>query len=482
MNKRLFTFLFLWMPLLLSAQEKSFNEFLADSVMEHASVSFCIIDAESGKSIFANCEEKCLIPGSILKLVSSAAALEILGPDHKFQTSLGYTGNLMKHSGILKGDIIITGGGDPSFGSTRFDKYYKGFTDKWIDEIKKTGIKRIKGRVITDDSYFDYQPVPAKWLWEDLGNYYGAGAYGLSVFDNTYEIHFRTSPDSLKQIITTITTPECSFDSTNLTNLLGSAGTKDNGYVFAAPYSTKGWIAGSIPFSNEDYVLKASITDPPYFLAKLIDQKLRSSGVMISGRPTTTRLIHSGISETETTIDRIDSPPLRDIIAALNHESINLYAEHLTRELGKVIGKVGSTEKGIEVIRDFLSLSGINTGGIYLEDGSGLSPMDAVNARTITDVLFFMKKKGKYFNDYYSSLPEPGSAGTLKNHFSDPSFNASTRIKSGSMTRVRSYAGYLKTVSGKYLIFCIIVNNFSGPSSAIISKIEEILKETIQNN
>ncbi|MGD0340858.1 MAG: D-alanyl-D-alanine carboxypeptidase/D-alanyl-D-alanine-endopeptidase [Bacteroidales bacterium] len=479
MSRKTLIFLFLCIPLVSLSQEKSFKLFLADSAIRHSEVSFCIIDADSGKVIFDYNPDKSLIPASILKLVTSSAALELLGPEYTFKTSIGYTGSFNRRSGKLTGDIIIKGGGDPALGSTRFDNYYAGFTDRWAAEIKKLGIKKINGRVITDDSYYDYLPVPAKWLWEDAGNYYGAGAYGLSVYDNTYEIHLRTSPDSLRQLITGITPEECRFE---FANWLVAAGTADKGYIFAAPYSTNGWLAGSIPVSPDDYVLKASIADPPLIMAKVMDQKLRSSGISVAGKPTTTRLLQSGITGTVTPVADIVSPPLKDIVNALNHESINLYAEHLVKELGKTVRDTGSTEAGVDVIKGFLSGTGINTNGMFLEDGSGLSPLDAVNAKAMAGLLLYMKNKGKHFSEFYSSLPEAGKEGTLKNHFSDPVFLGRMKAKSGSMTRVRSYAGYLTTLSGKDLIFCIIVNNFSGPYQEIISHIEEILKETIQSN
>jgi serine-type D-Ala-D-Ala carboxypeptidase/endopeptidase (penicillin-binding protein 4) len=479
MSKRALFFLFILIPLISLSQEKSFKLFLADSVMEHAEVSFCIIDADNGKALFEYNPDKSLIPGSVLKLITSSAAIEMLGPEYTFKTSVGYTGSLNKRSGKLTGDIIIKGGGDPSLGSKRFEEYYRGFTDNWVAEIKKLGIKKITGRIITDDSYYDYLPSPAKWLWEDIGNYYGAGAFGLSVFDNTCEIHLKTSPDNLKPIITGISPEECSSE---LTNRLIAAGTDDNGYVFATPYSTNGWLAGSIPFTSEDYIMNASITDPPLLMAKVMDNKMRASGISVSGKSTTTRLLSSRITETITPVSDIVSPSLKDIVTMLNHESVNLYAEHLVKELGKVFNNTGSTEAGIEVIKGFLSETGVKTDGLFIEDGSGLSPLDAINAKAIAGLLLYMKDKGKYFTEFYSSLPEAGKEGTLKNHFSDPVFEGRMKAKSGSMTRVRSYAGYLTALSGKNLIFCIIVNNFSGPHQEIISHIEEILKETIQSN
>jgi serine-type D-Ala-D-Ala carboxypeptidase/endopeptidase (penicillin-binding protein 4) len=464
---------------LLSAQEKSLNALVSDTSMLHGSISLSIADASTGAILFQYNQEKSLIPASIMKLVTTSAALELLGPDHTFRTRIGYTGAVSKRGRQLNGDIIITGGGDPALGSARFPDYYRDFTDIWTGKIKDKGIRKIKGRVITDDSYFDFMPVPAKWLWEDAGNYYGAGAYGLSVFDNTYGIHFKTSPDSSRQEITSVDPPECSF---RFMNWLVAGGTSDEGYVFAAPYSTNGWLSGSLPVSADDYTLKASIADPPLIMAKVIDHKLRDGGIKISGSPSTARLLQKNPGNSSTLLSEITSPPLRELIIPLNHESINLYAEHLVKELGKQFRHSGTTTAGLDVIRDFLSGAGIDKGGLFLEDGSGLSPLDAVNALTMTRLLCFMKNKGSHYNEFRESLPVAGREGTLKSRFRDPVFEGKMFAKSGSMTRVRSYAGYLTAASGKELVFCIIVNNFEGSSAPVLDRIEEILKETILNN
>jgi serine-type D-Ala-D-Ala carboxypeptidase/endopeptidase (penicillin-binding protein 4) len=479
MKKNILIILLSFLLLPVFSQEKAFKSFLADSVMQHAAVSFLIMDSDSGKIVFEHNSGKSLIPASVMKLITTSAALELLGPDHTFKTSIGYTGKISRLFKTLDGNIIIKGGGDPSLGSINFEEYYAGFTDKWITELQKLRIKDVTGRVITDDSYFDYLPVPAKWLWEDAGNYYGAGAYGLSIFDNTYEIHLSVSTDTTQLFITGITPAECRFE---FSNWLTAAGTADKGYVFAAPYSTNGWLAGTLPSNLKDFTLKASIADPPLIMSKLIDQKLRDAGITVKNEPSTARLIQSPIKAEVRTISEITSPPLDEIIEVLNHESVNLYAEHLVKEIGKVYGKSGSTEKGIQCITEFLNLSGISTEGLFIEDGSGLSPLNAINAEGIVALLYFMKMKGKYFNEFYSSLPEAGKEGTLKNRFTDPVFESNLRAKSGSMTRVRSYAGYFKSASGKEMIFCILVNNFQGTHNVIIHHIEEILKETIQSN
>jgi serine-type D-Ala-D-Ala carboxypeptidase/endopeptidase (penicillin-binding protein 4) len=474
--KSFLIFLFACLALSSFSQERASDIFLSDPSMMHASVSICIADAENGEIIMDYGSGRSLIPASVMKLVTSSVSLELLGPEYTFKTVIGYTGTIDRATGNLTGDIIIRGGGDPSLGSKYFADHYNGFLTNWVSEIKKLGIKRVYGRVIADDSYFDYLPVPAKWLWEDAGNYYGAGAYGLSVFDNIYEIHLKTSSDSSQTIVKEVVPYECRNE---LTNWLVASGTSDEGYVFAAPYSTRGWLSGTIPVNRDDFILKASITDPPLLLSEILNKKLEAEGIDISGDPTTLRIEQKNISEEVIPICVTVSPALSEIIEVLNHESVNLFAEHLLKELGKKYRDKGSTDAGIKVIIDFLQSAGIKTDGMFIEDGSGLSPLDAVNSSELVALLGYLKHNGKFFRQFFSSLPEAGREGTLKSCFRDPVFNSRLSAKSGSMTRVRSYAGYFITATGKDMIFSIIINNYSGPSNNIITGIENIIKEII---
>jgi serine-type D-Ala-D-Ala carboxypeptidase/endopeptidase (penicillin-binding protein 4) len=479
MRKSVFIILLTYLTTSSFSQDKSSETFYADSSLMHASVSLCVAEAETGNIIIDYNSGISLTPASVMKVITSAAALELLGPAYTFKTTLGYTGTLNKRTGRLKGNIIITGGGDPALGSVYFPDQYNNFILNWVAEIQKLGIKRIKGKVIADDSYYDFLPVPPKWLWEDMGNYYGAGAYGLSAFDNSYEIHFKTASDSSRPVIKEIVPDECRY---SLSDLLVASGISDEGNVFSAPYSAEGWLAGKIPAGQDDFVLKASITDPPFLLAKMVTSKLKVSKIKISDNPSTVRSDQNYKPEKIIPISETISPQLSDIIAVLNHESVNLFAEHLIKELGKKIKNTGSTAAGVEVIYDFLKSTGIDTNGMFIEDGSGLSPLNAINTRELVRLLVYMKNKGKYFTEFYSSLPDAGKNGTLKNYFKDPVFDSRLKAKSGSMTRVRSFAGYFTTKKGKKMVFSMIINNYSGSSKNIISEIEDNIRELISNN
>lgn len=456
----------------LAAFPQAVENFLSDTSLLHASYSLCISDSRTGVNVMNINAGKSLAPASVLKLVTSAAAIELLGPYHTFTTTLGYTGTLTK-SGRLEGDIVIKGGGDPAFASPYFALNYGDFPFRWVDEMKVLGIKKITGGIITDDSYYDYQPLPRGWIWEDLGNYYGAGVYGASIYDNTCDIYFNTSVKGTKPELTAIMPEECNSD---LRNYLVAEGLTDRGYVFASPYSTSGWIAGTIPVNTTDFVLSASIPDPPLIFSKVMDREIREAGIEIGGKPSTVRIEGKPIPGYTFIADYV-SPCLYEIIEVLNHESVNLYAEHLVKEMGKKYFAAGTAKDGLQVINSFLDTIGIK--GMFIVDGSGLSPVNSINSDGLVRLLLHMKNQGRHFDYYLSSLPDAGKEGTLKNWFKDPVFDGCLKAKSGSMTRVRSYAGYFTAKSGREMAFAFMCNDFTGSSGNIAAHYEKILKEAI---
>jgi len=249
--------------------------------------------------------------------------------------------------------------------------------------------------------------------------------------------------------------------------------------VYAAPYSTRGWLSGTIPSGDEEIILDASIPDPPLLIAGMLNEKLESEGIEISGDPSTVRLEAENSSDNIKVITETVSPLLTFIIDILNKESVNLYAEHLVKELGKRYENSGTTVAGISVIKDFIAAAGVDTAGLFIEDGSGLSPRNGLNSEALVKLLLYMKVNARHFPEFYSSLPDAGKSGTLSQYFTDPVFESNLRAKSGSMTRVRCYAGYFTSNSGRHLVFSILINNFQGESGYVITSIEEILKEMI---
>lgn len=460
------------------------RDFVNDSSFRHAGISICFRDAESGDLIAEHNKDMALGSASVMKLVTTAVALEKLGPDFRFATRIGYTGYLNPSDSILKGYIVIKGGADPTILSEYFPDYNKDIIDKWVDDIANTGIKEIGGAVVSDAIIFNYHPAPGGWSWSDLGNYYGAGAHGICIFDNMYRIHFKTGNEGSKPEITGI---EPDIPGLLIENRLTSYGETDNGYVYLEPYGNHAVIRGEIPPGRDDFVLKASIPDPPLLAAYKLQDALKERGIRIHKNPTSLRL-SPDIAEafryqSKEVITTTWSPPLSDIITITNTESVNMFAEQLIKYLGFVskMTEFSSKDNGLKAIREYLTLNlEAGTQGLYIADGSGLSRSNALSAAFITSLLHFMKSKSRYSDVLYESLAEAGKSGTLENYFNDPVFHDNLRAKSGTSTRIRNYAGFFTTQKGNEVTFAILVNNFDCSSSEVTGQVEKFLKKIIE--
>lgn len=458
------------------------GSFINDTSFNHASISVCIRDGSSGKVVYSYNMNSALGSASVMKLVTTAAAIELLGPDYRFRTLVGYTGTLEKPTGILNGYVIIRGGGDPTLGSEYINSGYKTIIRSWSDALVDAGINQISCSVLADASLYDYYPAAEGWNWSDLGNYYGAGVHGLTLADNMYRIHLRTGKEGSRPEIT-ILEPE--IPGLLIDNQLIASGNRDRGYVYVKPYGNSGFIRGTIPSERDDFVLKASMPDPPCFAANALHNELISKGVIIKNSPATMRIFHRHIPDTlmnyVTICNQIVSPPLSEIISIINKNSLNHYAEHLLRQLAVEQENTGpaSIKTGIACIESFLKSVNIGNEGLYQTDGSGLSRSNAISSGFITSLLFHMKNISSNSESFLSSLPRAGEDGTLEHYFKDPLFSGRLTAKSGTSTRIRNYAGYFTDLQGRERIFAILVNNFDCTPGEVTNRIEKMLKSII---
>lgn len=444
--------------------ENTVETLLSRPEYKNASVGMHVVDLSSGETLYGLDHEKLLIPASTMKLVSSASAIGMLGADYTFKTRIGYTGEIRKN-GTLKGDLVVIGGGDPVLGSEYFEEHYNGFLDVWAREITAAGITKIEGDLVLDASIYDSEKVPATWIWEDIGNYYGAGANALTVYDNLFRITFR-SPKRAGQPAKIISLdPE--IEGMNITNeVLSSDVNRDNAYVFGGPLDKTRVIRGTIPKNRKEFTIKAAIHNPGEVLANDLIDALANEGIIFSGSVKTGQ-IKAGKFRT---IFTQESPTLAEIAKVLNYESVNLIAEHLVRQIAAEKNGLGRREDGTETIVEFWEANGNPAGAIKMEDGSGLSHFNLVSPEFFTALLRHSANNEAFLN----SLPMAGK-GTLK-VFDENLFPGNTlRGKSGSMTRVRCYAGYLQLDSGKNVAFAFMFNHFSGSHSALIREIENLL-------
>ncbi len=451
------------------------NKMVADPGLKNASVSFYALDLDSNQ-VVANFEaNKSLVPASTLKLITTATALEFFGAEKQFTTTIQYSGAI-DTNGVLNGNIFIVGGGDPCLGADRFSTHYGSFIDNWANAILKLGIDSINGRVIGDASIFNEQLIPPTWIWADLGNYYGAGPCGLSIYENKCELQLKSGKNKEATEITCVTPyiPNLAYNN----NVKGKKTRKDEAYIFGGPYQNKRSIEGSIPINKKRFTVKGSIPDPAYLTAFELDMRLRNKGVKLANPSSTLRILKLENKTMENskkqTIAITSSPKLSEIIRLTNFYSINLYAEHLMSQIGLFNHLVADTENGVEATTLFWKEKNIDVTGMYLSDGSGLSRFNSITTQQIVGVLHYMNQS-KNKTHFRNSLPIAGQSGTMRNIGKGTVASGKVMAKSGSMTRVKSYAGYITTKSKKQLAFALIVNNFNCTSFQMKKKIEKIM-------
>ncbi|MBA4409910.1 MAG: D-alanyl-D-alanine carboxypeptidase/D-alanyl-D-alanine-endopeptidase [Odoribacter sp.] len=450
---------------IISIQQK-INSWQSSSGLANAGIGICISDLRTGEELIKSEPQLSLVPASIMKVVTTATALEVFGPDYRFSTTLSYSGKISNDT--LFGDLQIIGGGDPTLGSVYFPESRQ-FQEDWLKTIQNLGVKVISGNLVFDASIYEKQTIPGTWVWDDIGNYYGAGASGLSVFDNLYEIHLSSeiSADKPTKVISII--PE--IPNLELQNeVLSSDLNSDQAYVFGSPMDSRRIIRGTIPKNKADFIIKASVPDPAALLASEFRKKLSENDILISGENRFEK------SQSGNILLVNQSPTLRDIIRVTNHESVNLFAEHFLKHLAFQKSGLGATKEGCKFVVQFWKEKGLDLTGFFMNDGSGLSRFNAVTASQMVSILNYMKNKSAYSADFLQSLATAGN-GTLTVFSKEVFPNDCLHAKSGSMTRVRCYSGYLNTISGRQLSFAVMLNNFSCSQAEAIKKIEELLVE-----
>jgi serine-type D-Ala-D-Ala carboxypeptidase/endopeptidase (penicillin-binding protein 4) len=447
--------------------------FLTDTSLQHAGIGIYVADALSGEILGAYQPELSLAPASVMKIVTTATALEILGDSFRFATRLEISGTIDK-DGTLKGNVIITGGGDPALGSRFFKETYQDpfFMDVWADTLYKSGIRKIEGNILADASIYSGPFVPDSWAWSDIGNYYGAGASGLSVYDNQYNVTYNTGAKGTKARVKEIV-PKTSLVTVDSQVL---AGWVDDDYscIYGFPYDTCRLITGEIPAGRKSFSIRGSLPEPPLTVALEFQRCLTNRGIGVTGVPRLAEASDS-LSKAKRTVMITWSPPLKDIVRITNQFSMNLYAHQLLFQIGlKVAGK-GTEEAGKESLLSFWKQKGLDTGGFFPEDGCGLSRANAVTAKFLAGVLLYMYSKSQNKESFIQSLPVAGKTGTLRNLMKGTVADGKIRAKSGYIGRVRSYAGYATNQSGRELVFVIMVNNYTCSPSSIKRKLEQFM-------
>jgi len=447
-----------------------------DKALQHATWSICVMNVKKDSAVAEYNSQISVVPASTLKIVTTSAALSILGSDFKFETKLQYDGTLDSVSGILRGNVYISGGGDPTLGSEYFKDKKDSLTvvEKWAVIMLARGIKKIDGAIIGDASIFEDNMVPSQWIWGDMGNYFGAGACGLSYNDNKYSIDFRSGAAGT---ITSINRIKPDVKGLQLINGVKSGGNDDNAFIFGSQYSNYRVASGTIPANKTSYEVDGSIPDPALFCAQALETALKKAGITITEKATTIRVLkeqNEYAAANKKLIYTHFSPTLEKIVYWTNLKSLNLYAEHLLKYICYKKNGIGSGTMGTEIVTTFWKNKGVDVSGFFMNDGCGLARANAITTKTETQILRLMAKD-KNFNAFYNSLPIAGKAGSLGGLCAGTFADNNLRAKSGYITRARGYAGYVKNRKGELLCFSVLANNYNCTPTEMKLKLEKLM-------
>lgn len=399
-----------------------FQSWSSDPLLQGALIGFCVLD-ETGEVVYASpLAESALCPASALKTMTTAAALETLGPDFTFETRVAAT-SVSDAAGVVNGDLVLVGGGDPTLSSEDLATL--------ADAVAKSGIKRITGRVLADVSVFSQPPVSDHWNWGDVGNAYGAGAYGLNVDHNRLAVLWKPAaepgaPASLLDISPVVS----GTDRVNRV-MTGPAGGGDGVTVYSEPLGRRITLTGSVPAGVDDFTVGGAIPDPPALAVELLEKRLKSSGVIVGNKVLPSQAIRLDLATHR-------SAPLPQIIDHLHRVSDNLESQCLFYMMGERKGLAPAV-----ALKQHWEGRGVEFSGLRLIDGSGLARAGMIRPLDLARINH-LARRGVHGERFRQSL--------------SVYLDGAVRSKLGAMSGVKTDVGFLTTSDGRELTYCLMAN------------------------
>ncbi|MFL6375604.1 MAG: D-alanyl-D-alanine carboxypeptidase/D-alanyl-D-alanine-endopeptidase [Pyrinomonadaceae bacterium] len=450
---------------MLADLQTAIRQRLFDPAARHGRVGVKVISLSTGKAVLDQDADKYFIPASNMKNFTVAAAMEKLGPNFKFVTSI-YAAAPPDSSGTVKGDLRVYGRGDvsisPPFATAdpnSVDVYYERM-DALASAIAAAGVKRIEGNIIGDESYFSGHAVPYTWEWDDMQSYDGAEVSALPLNLNAVTLIIRGGKPG-QPCSVELGPPTLVYQVTN-TCVTAAAGAHRGVGLDKALERNSVVVSGSIA-AGERWATSISVTHPAENFVAMVKDRLQKKGVVVTGG---SRVMIPGTRPVEqTVIAHFDSPPFSEIAAKTMKPSQNMFAETILWTLGEEIGRKNggtgdSSKLGLDVVKSFLQQQvGITAEAFDPYDGSGMSRHDLITPDSIVRLYTYMAKQSPNAAVWRNALAVGGVDGTLRNRFKGTKVADNFHGKTGTLDQVSALSGYVTTASGEQLVVSIIVNN-----------------------
>ena len=417
---------------------------------------------DTGERLYELNAGKLMMPASNMKILTLAAAADALGWDYRFATTLATRGTIA--NGILQGDLIVRGTGDPSLNSR--EGRAGSVLNDWTRALQGAGIFSIDGRVVGDDQAFDDEGIGAGWAWDYLQYGYAAPVGALEFNENLATL--AVSPGSsagATAIVTLSAGSGLELVNRATTGAAGSPNTIDYRRRLDRAVLE---VSGSIPWGGPGSTRNVAVVNPTIFFAQSLKDGLATRGIVVTGDAVDFDDTAAEMAGGELRIlAQTFSPPLKEIAAVLMKVSQNLYAESLLKALGASRNGLGTAEGGRVAVRSTLQAWGIPPDAHVIYDGSGLSRYNYVTASTLVAVLERMYKDPRHRDAFVGTLPIAGRDGTIETRLRKTRAEGNAVAKTGSISNARSLSGFVKSRGGEMLVFSILANDFVIPATTI---------------
>lgn len=400
----------------------AFEEWSADPALDSALIGFCVLGPDGEPMYLSPLAETALCPASALKTVTTAAALDLLGTEFRFETSLGSAAKIGP-GGVLEGDLVLIGGGDPTLAKEDLDVL--------AAELSKKGLKQVSGRLVVDASIFPTQAVNDHWNWGDIGNAYGAGAFGVNLDHNRLEIAFDPGAkegESAKLLPGSLATKD-----TRWINRVGTGpkGSGDQVVVYSQPYGRAITLQGTVPLGEPAFTVTGALPDPPAAASEYLAAALNHLGIRVGGKA------FSPSPPTEVFVTH-HSAPLPEIVDHLHKVSDNLESQCLFLTIGQ-----RQKQDPAKALRDYWVGKGVNFAGLRLIDGSGLARATMIRPIDLAKINY-IARHGSHGDRFRQSL--------------STYLDGAVRAKLGAMSGVKTEVGFLTLPDGREVTFALMAN------------------------
>ena len=458
----------------------------SDPALEHAVLAARVESLVDGRTVYARNASSRVIPASVMKILTAAVAADRLGWDFRFETRLEIAGTV--RDGVLDGDLVVVGGGDPSISAQGMDT--AALFLEWRNALQAAGIARVDGRIVGDDNAFDDQALGAGWAWDYLTAGYAAPSGALSYNENVAVM--RISPGASVGDAAHIEVAPAGHG-LDLTNAVTTSAADEAAAIALErlPGSSALLVRGSMPVGGATLVRTTPIENPTRFFVEALRLALRARGVIVTGGawdiddvPT-----HRPVRGERRVLASRLSQPLSVLIGYTMKVSQNFYAEMLLKALGAQAARamarmsgapVGSVETGRVAVHETLTAWGVPAETLVMYDGSGLSRYNYASADLLVDLLTHVWQDERLRGPFVAALPIGGRDGTLERRMRSPTLDGRVQAKTGTIANVRSLAGYAETAAGEKLAFAIVANHFTAPTAEVDRVMEAALEELMK--